>query len=191
MNLRIFTLIIALTIVTKTFAQDSYKNSHNVSLSIPEVALLDLESSNDKNINFDLEAPTEAGNAVKITNMNYDMWINYSSIVGSSTCTSRNITVQITDGNVAEGLQLYVYAWGDNKQGGGDMGSSSKYLKKLTDTEITTLITGIGSAYTGNGPNKGHRVLYYLTKSSDKDYYSKLNSDESDVLTITYTLSDD
>ncbi|SDX76573.1 hypothetical protein SAMN05444411_10955 [Lutibacter oricola] len=190
MNSRIYILILLFAATFTTYAQDTHKDVHNVTIGVPEVALLDLESSKDKNIEFNIQAPTEAGSAVKITNMNYDMWINYSSIVGSKNA-SRSVNVQITDGKVADGLQLYIYAWGDAKGGSGQMGSSSKYLMKLSGTEAISIITGIGSAYTGNGPNKGHRVLYYLTKSSDKDYYSKLNSDQSETLTITYTLTDD
>ncbi|WP_111709678.1 hypothetical protein [Lutibacter citreus] len=189
MNSKILILIIFFTTIIKIHSQNSNKYSHSVSITIPEVALLDLESSKDKNLKFDIKAPTEAGSAINISNINYDMWINYSSIVNSSS-TSRNVGVQITDGKVADGLQLNIYAWRDVRKGEGQMGKSPTSLLKLTDSEVTNLITGIGSAYTGNGPDKGHRVLYYLTKSNDKEYYSKLNSDQSDILTITYTLTD-
>ena len=188
MKSSILALFIFITSVVNINAQDSEKDSHNVTIEIPEVALLDLESTQDKSLNFNLTDPTEAGNALNTTKFDYNIWLNYSSIIEAS--STRKVDVQITNGQVPDGLLLRIYAWGDNGNGSGAMGKSNN-LVELKKAQPTTIINSIGSAYTGNGPNKGHRILYYLTRSTDNDYYSKLDSDQSNTLTITYTLSDD
>jgi len=188
MKSSILTLFIFITAVINLNAQDSEKDSHIVTIGVPEVALLDLESTQEKSLNFNLTAPTEAGNPVNTTKFDYNIWLNYSSIIESS--STRKVDVQITNGKIPDGLMLRIYAWGDNGNGKGALGKSN-YLVELKETQPTTIINSIGSAYTGNGPNKGHRILYYLTRSSENDFYSKLDSDQSNTLTITYTLSDD
>ena len=169
-------------------AQDSKEDSHTVTIGIPEVALLDIESTTTNAISLNATAPTEAGDKVVFNQTNSDLWINYSSIVGKK--STREVSVQITGGDVPNGLELSVVAKEDAKKGEGTTGSAVKDPIVLNDKKAATIIEGVGSAYTGNGANKGHNLTYKIAQSSDEDAYSKLSFEESTTLTITYTLSD-
>jgi hypothetical protein len=59
----------------------------------------------------------------------------------------------------------------------------------LTNT-AQNIITGIGSAYTGDGVNNGHNLSYSLDLDATSGSYALLDFDESTTLEITYTLSD-
>jgi len=185
-NLFIATALLFATTVIN--AQDTEKDSHTVTIGIPEVALLDLESTAKTNaISLEATAPEEAGDKVEFDQTNSDLWINYSSIVGGE--ATRKVTVQITDGNVPEGIELSVMAKDDAGNGDGTMGTSSKKAIVLNDKSETNIIEGIGSSYTGDGSNNGHNLTYKIEQSKDKDAYSKLNISDS-TITITYTLTD-
>ncbi|WP_111707371.1 hypothetical protein [Lutibacter citreus] len=172
---------------SNAFAQnDTNEDSHTLSISIPEVALLDIESStNNTAISLEATAPTEAGEKINLDKSNSDLWLNYSSIVGNK--SSRTVTVQITDGDVPAGANLTVAASQFKGNGEGTMGKANDTGIILSSKKAQNLIEGIGSAYTGNGA-QGHNLTYKLTQI--KGEYAKLNFDESTNLTITYTLTD-
>lgn len=172
------------------FAQDSNEASHTISINIPEIALLDLESAKGTAISLNGTAPTEAGEKVVFNAINNDIWINYSSIVGSSTEPTRKIVVQITDGSVPDGLELTVIAGNDAGQGDGTMGKPTRKSIVLSTKKARKIIDGVGSAYTGNGPNKGHNLTYTLSQSSKKGSYASLDFNQSESISITYTLTD-
>ncbi|MBK8500967.1 MAG: hypothetical protein IPL46_01515 [Saprospiraceae bacterium] len=94
---------------TMLTAQDDHDDVHNLIIKIPEVALLDLESTGDKTINLGPEGPKEAGEALDFSNQtNSELWINYSSVIGSKSEPARDITVQITSGKLPTGILLRV-----------------------------------------------------------------------------------
>ena len=185
----LFAALVVLT-VNATFAQDTNVDFHTVTIGIPEVALLDLESSTGTAITLQGTAPTEAGEAANFNASNSDVWINYSSIVGSVTEPSRNVTVQITDGNVPNGLVLSVLASQDNGQGDGTMGTANAAAIELSTTTADKIIDGVGSSYTGNGANKGHNLTYSLALDTAAGSYAQVDFDQATTLTVTYTLSD-
>ncbi len=169
-------------------AQDSNQDAHNVVIGIPEVALLDLEAANGTSITLGPTAPGEAGDALNFNTVDNSIWINYSSIIGSTTEPSRNVAAQITSGTVPAGTELSVLAASDAGSGDGTMGAPTPAVV-LTST-AQNIITGIGSAYTGNGTNKGHNLSYALKLSAAANSYAQLDFDNSDTVVITYTLSD-
>ena len=166
-------------------AQDDADDSHTVAISIPEVAILDLEGSTA--VQLIVEAPTEAGEAVDFTNAtNQDVWLNYSSIVGSSE-TSRNVTAKISNNSVPSGMLLKVTAGSDAGNGDGTMGITSGQVT-LTSAD-QNVITGIGSAYTGDGATNGHNLKYVLELDPTAGSYAQIDFDDDVTLTITYTIS--
>ena len=182
-------LIILIFYAAPLAAQDDNDDVHNVIIQLPEVALLDLEAASGTSITLAPKAPNEAGQALDFSGeTNSDIWINYSSIVGSKKEPSRDIMVQITAGSVPEGLQLIVSAGEDAGMGDGKMG---KPLAPVVLDKISQkIITGVGSSYTGNGVAKGHQLTYSLTLDEKKGSYAKLDFDNSNTLAITYTLTD-
>jgi hypothetical protein len=174
---------------TNTFAQDDNDDVHNVSIKLPEVALLDLEANEGTSITLGPDAPTEAGEALDFSEeSNSTIWINYSSIVGSKSDPSRNITVQITSGDVPSGLVLSVEAAKDAGMGDGTMGEPAGAVK--LDKSAQDIINGVGSAYTGNGVSRGHQLTYKLALDESKGAYASLDFDDSNTMAITYTLTD-
>ena len=173
---------------TTTFAQDTNSDAHNLTISIPEVALLDLEApSNNTNVSLVGTHSSEAGEAVQFNATDNSIWLNYSSIIGGS--SKRNITAKITTGTVPSGLSLKVQAGAaDTSLGNGDFGTPATAAITLNGTD-TEIISNVGSVYTGNGVNKGHNLTYSLVQSGS--YADLKHNGAGETLVITYTLSDD
>jgi len=173
-----------------TFAQgDTETDAHNLTITIPEVALLDLEApSNNTNVSLVGTHSTEAGDPVAFNATNNSIWLNYSSIIGGS--AKRNITVKITNGDVPNGLSLKVKAGTANTAlGKGDFGTPEVASVVINKTDDTQIISNVGSVYTGTGINKGHNLTYSLEQSGS--YADLKHNGAGETLTITYTLSDD
>jgi len=175
--------------VLEVSAQDNTA-VQNVMIEIPEVAMLDLEGGRGKDIHFSPGSPEEAGMAVDFSGQhNEDLWINYSSITNRRTEPTRDIKVQITSGKIPAGMTLQVSAGQDAGRGDGKMGAATGSI--ALDGTSRTLITGVGSAYTGNGKGSGHQLRYRLSLSEEQGAYAKLDMDESTTLSIMYTLTDE
>ena len=192
MNKSGFFLTIALTSLTffsvQAQDQDGTSGANDVSITIPEVALLDVEPVGTNSVALNPKAPTEAGNFLDFSAATDEsLWINYSSVVGSKTEPSRKVTVMISSGFVPKGLDLYVAAAAASN-GKGALGTSVGQVK-LTETP-TDLITDIGSCYTEDGLNNGHQLSYSLQLSNDDDLISMVDFDDTNSLVITYTLTD-
>ena len=129
-------------------------------MSIPEVALLDLEASAGTSIELGPDAPLEAGEMNSFPSQDNSIWLNYSSIVRSTTEPSRNVTVQISSGSVPPGTFIEVEAAADAGNGDASMGAPSSALTLSTAPQ--NILTAIGSAYTGDGVNYGHNISYSL-----------------------------
>ena len=183
-------IIILATIATLTnlnAQNDSNSDAHDVVINIPEVALVDVEGTN-KTITLSPEAPTEAGEFLDFSNAtDNSLWLNYSSVIGSKTEASRNVTVAITNGYVPSGMELYLTA-GAISTGKGQTGESAGKVK-LSNT-ATNVVTGIGTCYTDNGENAGHQLTYALQLADEQDAVASIDFDEATTLTITYTLTD-
>ncbi|MBI1306515.1 MAG: hypothetical protein GC181_07870 [Bacteroidetes bacterium] len=169
-------------------AQDDNDDDHTIQISIPEVAILDLEATSGTSVVLNVSAPSEAGLPVSFANAkDSSVWINYSSIVGSSTEASRNVSAKISGGSVPGGMLLKVTAANDAGNGDGKTGSSSGVIT-LSNTN-QTVITGIGSCYTGNGANNGHNLYYSLELDPAAGSYANIDFDDATTLTIIYTIS--
>jgi len=192
MNLKklFFAAVIVLT-ANASFAQDTKVAAHLVTITIPQIALLDLEdvvggSETVGDISLVGTAPTEAGEAMTFGTAatNNSIWMNYSSILG--TAVSRKVTVSMT-GTLPAGLKLTVTAGAYSGVGKGTTGAPTGIISLNGSPQ--DLIGGIGSAYTGNGAKNGHQLTYQLGYA-DTENYAGLDSDNSAALTITYTLLD-
>lgn len=188
MNLKkLFLAALIVLSANATFAQDTKTANHLVNISIPEVALLDIEATTTT-INLAGTAPIEAGlpMAFGADATNATIWMNYSSIVKGALL--RNVGVKITAGTVPTGLKLTVLAGAASATGAGTKGAASAALTLTASSQ--NILTGIGSAYTGNGTANGHLLTYQLGLSDTAADYANLDFDISNTVTITYTLSD-
>ncbi|NQU85166.1 MAG: hypothetical protein HQ541_05335 [Mariniphaga sp.] len=184
---KLATILTALILTTtlNTFAQsDTNEGSHSISISIPEVALLDLEGGSS--INLAPSAPSEAGNPFDFsTAVDNSIWVNYSSVVASG--RTRTVTAAITTGSVPTGMSLKVTAGSYAGSGNGTLGGATSQVTLSNSAQ--DIITGIGSCYTGNGASNGHNLAYALELDSNNDYDELVQDNTS--ITVTYTLTDD
>ncbi len=174
----------------QVFGQDGSTAEHEISIEIPEVAILDIEGG--ASIILKAIAPDEAGNPITfgVDPANTPLWLNYSSIIGSGESdASRNITVELSDGSIPEGMKLSVTA-GDAVAGEGDgtKGSSVGAAVEINGTPVE-LINTIGSCYTGDGVGKGHKLTYALDFNTTSTY-SALDFNDATTIKVLYTILD-
>ncbi len=168
-----------------TYAQDTNTDNHTVTITIPEVALLDIELAGSKNITTSFTAPTEAGlGIVAPTSGLNSLWLNYSSIVTASG-PDMSRTVSVKASGLIAGTALNVTAGVPVITGGGT-GGTPVAITAITATD-QTIITGIGSVWTGDGVSSGSNITYALTAPASS--YGSLVAGTTAV-TVTYTLSD-
>lgn len=187
MKKRLFALAtLGVVFALNTNAQtDDQDDDHTVAISIPEVAILDLEGKTS--ISLNVEAPKEAGEAVDFSNAtDKSIWVNYSSIVSTSE-PSRVVTAKISNNSVPDGMLLKVTAAADAGNGDGTMGTSAGEV--TLNSSDQKVITGIGSCYTADGANNGHNLKYALELDPNAGSYSDIDFDQDVTLTITYTIS--
>lgn len=169
-------------------AQDTNTDNHTITISIPEVALVDIEPAATKNITLGFTAPTEAGNPVTASTSNNTLWLNYSSIKSVADPT-RNVSVKVNA--LIPGIDIHVTAAAATGSGAGTLGTPAAQITLSAADQ--TIISGIGSAYTGNGANNGHNLTYALAAGSGPGgvaVYADLQATATTVATVTYTISD-
>lgn len=185
----LFTFFAILGIFGNAWAQDTKTDNHTVQITIPEIFILDLEpATGSKNIVFSVPTVTEAGNPLSFaTTTNSNLWLNFTSIKGSATET-RDVTVAITSGTLPTGIDLKVSAAAATG-GIGDLGTHAAAPITLNGS-AQKLITGIGSAYTENGPNKGYNLTYNLGLGTAATAFASLVAASATSVTVTYTITD-
>lgn len=168
-------------ISSMTFAQDTQTDNHVITVEVPEVALLDLETSDTKNFTaaFTKPANDEAGNKIVAPAANSTIWLNYTTIQTGS--TPKKVTVKASV--LVDGVDIQIAA-GQATTGSGTKGTPVSAFN-LTATD-KSLVSDIGSAYTASGANSGHQITY--TFLADNANYANLRSGSTEV-TVTYTLA--
>lgn len=166
---------ILFSLLMLTFYASTFSQTYNVSFTLPQVALMNIEAGSI--INLDLTKPTEAGNRlVNITNNT--KWLNYTSAVASG--GSRTITASINQSIPGIDIKLQT---AQATGGGGALGSPSSQI--TLSTVPTTIVSGIGGAYTGSGIGNGHQI----TLSAVTNNYNNITASNNNV-TVIYTISD-
>jgi len=169
--IKILFFLFILTFYASTFAQ-----TYNVSFTLPQVALMDIEQGSS--INLDLTKPTEAGNRLANPVNNTTKWLNYTSAVASG--GSRAITASINQ--TIPGIDIKLQT-AQATGGAGALGTSSSQV--TLSTVPTTIISGIGGAYTGNGVGNGHQLTFSVTPNN----YTSLTASNNTV-SVIYTITD-
>jgi hypothetical protein len=181
----LFSFGVANAVVVPT-GDDDNTATHAVSINIPTVALVDVEGSDGEAISINLApdvSALEAGEAVDFSTANDNsLWLNYTSVVASD--QTRSVTASIS-GTLPVGVSLKLQAGGIST-GNGTRGSSAGQIT-LTETG-QNVVTGIGSAYTESGENKGHQLTYMLDMNNSS--YASLVADDNYSVTVTYTITE-
>lgn len=191
MKKRVFTFlaVIGYLFTLPAFAQDDADDFHDVQITIPEIFILDIETSASKTITFTPDATAlEAGSPLDFSALkNTDLWLNFTSIKGTVAQT-RNITAAITSGTLPAGVSLEVGTTAATG-GVGDLGIPVGAAIELNGT-AQNLVTGIGSAYTEDGPNKGYNLDYALKLGSTATSFASLTAAANTTVQVTYTITD-
>lgn len=181
-------LLFTILSVTSAFAQDNNHDSHIISFSIPATSIIDIEGPNGDNaIHFSPAAISEAGESFDFNLTNSTLWLNYSNIKPTVDDT-RKILVSMTN-DLPTGMTLTVIAGNDVGLGNGVKGTPRSTPITLVNGTSSSIINGIGSAYTGNGVHRGHRLTYTL--SFDQNQFETLTEDLDESVVITYTIADE
>jgi hypothetical protein len=162
---------------------DTYFDSHQVTVTIPPVALLDIEASASKDFTVAFTAPTEAGDPIVAPTSGLNTkWLNYSSIVNASgSGMTRRVTVE-SMAAVPAGITIGVTA--GTPTGTGTPGASAGAVPTISNSPVD-VITGIGSVYTGTGTGVGSQLTYAIGLGT----YASLVAGNV-IVTVKYTLVD-
>jgi hypothetical protein len=170
---------------------DTNEASHHVGITVPTVALVDVEGADGEagtiNLVPDISG-LEAGESVDFsTATDNSLWLNYTSIVGGGEePNTRNISAKISEGSLPGGIDLQLTVGGIST-GNGTKGQSAANNKVLS-TSAQDVVTGIGTCYTESGNNNGHQLTYTL--NMDNGNYQALTAGSFEV-TVQYTISED
>lgn len=187
-NTPLYLFFIFALLISSVFSQESNTKGHQLQITIPEVALISVQNETPS-IKLQGNKITEAGKKVTFNSSDNSTWINYSSIVGSQNESNRFVSIQISEGTVPDGLNLLVKASQDVGKGNGEMGTPIESEQILYKNPIK-IVENIGSCYTGVGVNSGHNIKYELVLSDEENAYGNLDFDQSQTISITYTLTD-
>jgi hypothetical protein len=165
-------------------AQDTQTDNHTVTIVVPNVTLLDIEPAGSKNISmsFTTGATAEAGLGLTNPTANTALWLNYTSVV--PTGVTRKIVVKYTTAGLA-GVDVKVTPAAPVITGGGTGGASGAQVT-LTATD-QSIVTGIGSVFTGNGASSGVNITYDIDAPAAT--FGSLVAASTPV-SVTYTLMD-
>lgn len=170
--------------VPQAFAQWE-EGELNVSISIPPVALIDIEPAIENSIHFSIVPSAESGASpqVRKTSSGESLWINYSSALQNAQ-SRRSIVAEISEGILPEGISLNVEASGFRGKGKGQLGHPTGKVSLTNQPQA--IITGVGNCFTGDGQNNGHLLTFSIEVSD----YAKISTADEVAFTILYTLSD-
>ncbi|MDZ7317169.1 MAG: hypothetical protein ONA69_09250 [candidate division KSB1 bacterium] len=174
-RLTLTAVFLALFIAAAYADTDSYQ--HTVTISIPEIALVDVEGAN---VSLSISVPGNEAGEAPVGGTNSNAWLNYTSTVELN--KTRTVTVQ-SNSNLS-GLGLYVTAANYTGQGAGVLGTSAG--EKKIESSAVAIVTGIGSCYTGTGTNNGHQLTYRLAVEN----MGSVTIDNTNVIVI-YTITND
>ncbi len=183
------TLMILLNSKSENTFASSDSGNNTVAISIPEVAIMDIESAGSKNISLTVNIPSEAGDKIDLSSAkDSSLWLNYSSVRGKQTEASRKIFTRIVSGAVPKGLRLRVTPMSYAGSGDGTFGDVIRQQGKILNKNDKAIINNIGTCYTGDGAGNGHKLVYALEFRNNQ--YHKINFDQSSTLTVLYTITD-
>ena len=161
-----------------------------LNINFSPIAILDLETSAlNTDLNINLSPPSEAGAPIGSNPLysNNSIWLNYTC--ANPVVSSRHIEAHISSGTIPAGFELRLTVSSASGSGGGVRGTPANVGDVVLTTTPLSIITGINTAYTGNGANNGHQLSFSL--HYDNSQYGSISSQTINNILITYTIVDD
>ncbi|MEZ0182521.1 hypothetical protein AB9T89_09765 [Flavobacterium oncorhynchi] len=181
-KINILSVVFFMVVFGKAHAQDTRTDFHTVGITIPTVAIVDIEPALSKNITMAFTAPVEAGLPIVAPANNASLWLNYSYIPTASAKTAK---VSVKMDAVVPGLDVRVQAaTATGSNGGGTLGTIAGSAITLTAAD-QQIVSAIGASYTGDGASNGHNLTYSLHANNYTGLFASTPS-----VTVTYTIAE-
>lgn len=187
--LLICALIFIIPHISAQTNESGNKQSHNIAIAIPDVALIGIAGPEGSGSTINLTpniSNLEAGEAVDFsTASDNSLWLNYTSIVeNKGNGKERKITVEI-DQKLPNGLDILLEV-APTSTGNGETGIATQE-KIILKKGPQTVVENIGSCYTENGEGKGHRLTYSLDEIKDNQFNKVMA--ETFSVQVLYTIT--
>lgn len=185
----ISTLILAISCF-QTMAQDAEqiepinpaKNtaSSTLVLGVTEVSLI---KANDGVVNLQLNQ-REAGMSIETNKSDSTGRLLISCVISND--TRRQLSAQITSGNIPDGTQLQLVALPPNANFVGEYGTLSSPMPiGAVDVPI---VTNIATCYSGTEPTDGYPLKFMYTLDNESSYGS-IRAKPGEQVVVTFTLT--
>jgi hypothetical protein len=176
-------ILISVLFVERAFAQ-SYTAGDQITLHVNDFCLIE---TNHAPVNLTLSTAVAGTPVTSVSNS--DMYVKISSIV--PWLSRRLITARLVSGAVPPGTRLtLISAPCTTANSGGRRGTPVSTPIVLSSTD-QTLVTGIGSCYTGTGYNDGYKLTYTWGPYNPATDYDLMQATTNPViLTIVLTITD-
>lgn len=177
--------LLGVLLCSNVMGQDTQAASNSLSLGMPEVLLLKSSAS----INLQLTTAI-AGESVKSSISDTTARLKVSSVV--ATGKTRTLSAKVTTGPVPAGTTLKLQALSPTVGAnyGGDMGTLVGSDVTLTTSSDATIISAIGSCFSGIAADDGYRLKYTWGLDNPGTNYGSVRATGTVVpITVTLTLS--
>lgn len=165
-----------------TTAQTTNTATNEITLGMPQVSLL---GSNTPAINLTL-SPLTAGESVSQSISNETARILVSSVIAET--QTRTMTAKVTTGTIPAGTYLNVVALQPNTHFIGTAGTIEPEIT-LNTTSDQTIISGIGTCYSGTSADDGYGLKYTYGIPTSTDNYDQIRATTGVSVTVTLTMT--
>jgi len=182
--LSVLLIILFFSFSTIVISQKNNTVNMSINLNIPAIALIDFVVDGNQIITYSYSYSSPNQKVQVITPTTGDKtWLNYSSIVQSG--YTNYITAHISSGNLPADVSLIILIGDDVGIGKGLKGTSMNQI--ILSIFPQTIITNIGSCFTGRGINKGNQLIYVWENPESYNY--SVNYENGNTIAVTYTIS--
>ncbi|WP_321997340.1 hypothetical protein [Draconibacterium orientale] len=183
-------LVLGVSNIVKAQDGDTDKASHSFGVQINPTALVDIEGVEAFTLEpvVGAEAGAQPFSFDGVTNDAH--WLNYTSVKDAENET-RSITAKLSYNGTSlpAGMTIVLTPKAAKNGGKGNKGTVNETAIDLDqDAEVGhTIVSGIGSCYTGDGTEVGVNLVYSLKLNEDD--FGTIEADTY-TATVTYTISD-
>jgi hypothetical protein len=179
-RLKTYLLLLLLVLASTAPVKAQYTASETFTVTVYEVSLIRIYPS--QTINMNLLAATAGESMASVTNSSTHLQLTAIADAGDK----RRVTAIISSYNNVPSGTLLKLTPSSCTSGSGSRGNVSSTIT-LNKTSNQTIISNVGSAYTGTGTNDGYLLTY--TWQVDPANYNLLHATSTISLVITYTFS--
>lgn len=176
----LFLLSLLLFVNVIVYGIDTNIATTNLTLRIPEVALI---RTNTSIITLTLQQ-REAGMSIETSKSDSTSRLLITSIISS---TQRTLSAKISSGTVPDGTHLELSAQRPN---GNFVGTTGSYTSNTAlDYTDRPIVTNVGTCYSGTGADDGFVLKYTFALNANTSSYGSLRATTGTQVIVTLTLT--